>query len=87
MLITALSHALISIIIALIGLFFGNIEIGIAIALSFYLGREVAQHERKTPGTNPLRGFYFWNWSLDSGLDIVLPIIACGGLYALHILL
>ena len=53
---------------------FGHLGIGIAVGLAFYLGREVAQHERKERGTNPLRGFYVWNWSLDSKLDMAFPI-------------
>lgn len=81
MVLTALSHALISVSVSLVAWFFGDISIGIAIALSFYVGREVAQHERNTRGTDPLRGFYVWKWSLDAKLDLLFPVIACFALY------
>ena len=81
MVLTSLSHAGISLLVSLIGLYFGHIGIGIAVALGFYLGREVAQHERKESGTNPFRGFYVWNWSMDAKLDVALPIVACAMLY------
>lgn len=81
MVLTALSHAAVTLILAAIGWAFGHLAIGIAIALSFYLGREVAQHERKESGTNPLRGFYVWNWSLDAKLDLLAPVFVCFAFY------
>jgi len=76
MVLTALSHALITALLGLIGWLCGYMDIGLAIGLAFYLGREVAQHERKESGTNPIRGFYVLNWSLDAKLDLLLPILA-----------
>ena len=81
MVLTALSHAAISVLVSLIGWYFEHLGISIAAALGFYLGREVAQHERKTPGKDPFRGFYVWKWSLDAKLDILLPVLACVALY------
>jgi len=81
MVLPALSHAAMSLLVSLIGWYFGHLGIGIAAALGFYLGREVAQHERKTPGTDPFRGFYVWNWSMDGRLDILFPVLVCGALY------
>jgi len=75
MVLTALSHALVTTLLGLIGWLCGYMDIGLAIGLAFYLGREVAQHERKESGTNPLRGFYVWRWSLDAKLDLALPIL------------
>lgn len=81
MVLTALSHAGISLLVSLIGWYFGHLGIGIAAALGFYLGREAAQHERKTSGDDPFRGLYVWNWSTDAKLDFALPIVACAMLY------
>lgn len=75
---TALSHALIALLITIFGWSVGHLYVGAAVALGFYLGREVAQHERKTPGVNPLRGFAVWKWSLDAQLDLLFPVIAVG---------
>ena len=85
MVLTALSHAAVTLLLAAIGWLFGNLAIGIAIGLSFYLGREVAQHERKESGTNPLRGFYVWRWSLDAWLDMLFPIVVAGILIVVNI--
>lgn len=78
MIFTALTHALVAMAVSLIGLITGHLWAGIALSIGFYLGREVAQHERKTPGTNPLRGFAVWKWSLDAQLDLLFPVIAVG---------
>lgn len=83
MILTALSHALVAILISLIGLFTGNLLVGIGVALGFYLGREVAQHERKTQGSS-FRGLFFWEWSTDAKLDLLFPVIACFILYMVN---
>lgn len=45
-------------------------------AFGFYFGREVTQHEKKV-GTPPwYNGFKIWEWSLDSKLDLLFPIVA-----------
>jgi hypothetical protein len=75
MVLTALSHGLITALLGLIGWAFGHLDIGLTAGLAFYLGREVAQHERKESGTNPLRGFYVWRWNLDAKLDMLVPIV------------
>ena len=77
MVLTALSYAAVSVILSLIGWYFGHVGIGVTAALGFYLGREVAQHERKTPGKDPFRGFYVWKWSLDAKMDLLFPFVAC----------
>jgi len=71
-----LAHAGITAVAGLIGLLLGNLYVGLAAGVFFYLGREVAQHERKERGTNPARGFMFWRWSLDAQLDLLFPVIA-----------
>jgi hypothetical protein len=79
MILTALSHALITALCGLVGWYFGELGIGLAAGLAFYFGREVAQHERKTRGT-AIRGLFVWNWNLDAQLDMLFPIIAAVGL-------
>lgn len=87
---TALSHALITIAIQLaLGPFVGYVAAG-ALAVAFYLGRELSQHEYKL---GIRRGWQwgqrlpvaFWEpiirgWSRDSALDIIAPTIAVVGL-------
>lgn len=77
MIFTALTHAIIAAVVSVIGWLVGAMPVGIAVAIGFYLGREVAQHERKEPGANLLRGLYLWRWSTDAKLDLLLPVIAC----------
>ena len=69
------AHAGITLICGLIGLILGNLYAGLAFGVAFYLGREVAQHERKERGTHPLRGFYVQNWSLDARMDLLFPVV------------
>jgi hypothetical protein len=78
-----LSHAGITGLLGLIGLLLGNLYIGLAAGVFFYLGREVAQHERKERGTNPVRGFYVWNWSVDALMDLIFPILTASFLLVL----
>lgn len=70
------AHAGITLIFGLIGLIIGNLYAGLAFGVAFYLGREVAQHERKERGSSPLRGFYIANWSLDAKMDLAFPVVA-----------
>ena len=52
---------------------------GAFLAVGFYLGREVAQAERKA-GTPPWwSGFDARKWSLDAKLDLLFPVIVCAG--------
>lgn len=54
--------------------------IGALLVVGFYLGREVAQAERKA-GTPPWwSGFDARKWSLDAKLDLLFPVIACAGI-------
>ena len=69
------AHAGITLICGVIGLVLGNLYAGLAFGVAFYLGREVAQHERKERGTHPLRGFYVQNWSLDARMDLLFPVV------------
>jgi len=69
------AHAGITALLGLIGLLLGNLYIGLAAGVFFYLGREVAQHERKTRGCFA-RGFMIWQWSLDAKMDLLFPVIA-----------
>ncbi|CBV44056.1 hypothetical protein [Halomonas elongata] len=87
---TALSHALIAIAIQLaVGQLIGYAAAG-ALAVAFYLGRELSQHEYKLgirrgwewgeslpvkPWEPIIRG-----WSRDSALDIIVPAIAVAAL-------
>lgn len=74
--IKSLSHGLVAAIICAVSLAFNALDIGIAVAMAFYLGREVAQHEAKTTGS-AIRGFYFWNWTLQTWLDLIAPAAVC----------
>jgi hypothetical protein len=69
-----LAHAGITAVTGLIGLLLGNLYAGLAAGVFFYLGREVAQHERKERGCHPLRGFFVQNWSLDAKMDLLFPV-------------
>lgn len=69
------AHAGITLVCGLIGLILGNLYAGLAFGVAFYLGREVAQHERKERGTHPLRGFYVQNWSFDAMMDLAFPVV------------
>ena len=70
------AHAGITIFAGIIGLIvFGSLTSGLVLGVGFYLGREVSQHERKEKGSNPLKGFYVWNWSLDAKMDLLFPLI------------
>ena len=85
-LLSNLSHAFLVVLCQAFSLLFCSISIpslpivlsctlGSLFGVGFYLGREVAQHERKM-GTPPwYSGFKFWEWSLDSKLDLLFPII------------
>ena len=70
------------IVVLTIGIFtsyslFDASVMGGLLAIGFYLGREVAQHERKV-GTPPWwSGFKIKDWSKDAVLDFVTPTIAC----------
>jgi hypothetical protein len=68
------AHAVITALAGVIGLMIGNLYAGLAAGVFFYLGREVAQHERKEKGTHPFRGFYVRNWSLDAKMDLLFPV-------------
>lgn len=72
----------VQIITALIAVAFGadlfvGALMGALLAVGFYLGREVAQAERKH-GTPPWWiGFDFRLWSEDALLDLLCPAVAC----------
>ena len=70
------AHAGITAVAGCVGLLLGNLYAGLAAGVFFYLGREVAQHERKERGDNPARGFFVQNWSLDAKMDLLFPILA-----------
>ena len=57
---------------------FEAVVMGALLAVGFYLGREVAQAERKA-GTPPWwSGFIMTKWSRDAIFDLLFPVIACG---------
>lgn len=67
-------------------LFWGE-AVGAAFGIGFYLGREVAQVERKL-GTPPWwSGFQFSRWSTDNICDFLCPVIACLAVVALSVVL
>lgn len=87
--ITNLSHAGLALILQVAVAFcaaflgFGDVVrcflLGALLAIGFYFGREVAQHERKA-GTPPWwSGFRIHEWSRDALLDFFLPIVATFG--------
>lgn len=45
--------------------------------VGFYLGREVAQHERKAGVPPWWSGFRFTDWSMDAKLDLIVPVTFC----------
>lgn len=51
--------------------------LGALLAVGFYLGREVAQAERKAGGTPWWIGFDFRLWSEDAILDLAVPVACC----------
>ena len=51
--------------------------LGALLAIGFYLGREVAQAERKAGGTPWWIGFDFRLWSEDALLDLAVPVAFC----------
>lgn len=64
-----------------LGLLTGNWWIGAAFSIGIFCGREHAQREYKIGDPSKLVGYEaldFWSWSLDSKLDLLLPVIACG---------
>jgi hypothetical protein len=83
--ITNLTHALLAVVCQLVvatGLWLVGIDFSTAcamgglLAVGFYWGREVTQAEAKA-GTPPwYSGFKIWEWSLDSKLDLLFPVIA-----------
>lgn len=81
---TNFEHAIYALLIQVaIALLSGNWWLGAAAASFFFLGREHAQFERRLvvggapiAGLNPLAGFQFWRWDLDSKLDLAFPVVA-----------
>ncbi|MDL4863784.1 hypothetical protein NPJ88_015725 [Halomonas elongata] len=87
---TALAHAVIAMAIQLaLGQFISYVAAG-AVAVAFYLSREITQHEYKLGIRRGWRWgqrlpVAFWEpifrgWSRDSALDIIAPVIAVAGL-------
>lgn len=71
-------YALVAVLLgrpALQGLIAGGL-----LAIGFYLGREVAQAERKIKASNPNApwycGFDMSKWSTDSVWDLFMPVLA-----------
>lgn len=82
---TALTHSAIAALIqCVLSVWFGWLAAG-WVACSLFLGRELAQHEYKGGGPNNVSLLYglTHHWTLDSVLDIVLPIITTGVLWIL----
>lgn len=80
---TNFNHAFFAMLMQVfIGLLTGNWWAGAAFGAAFFLGREHAQFEKHLTnggpvgGLNPLAGFQFWKWSIDSQLDLLFPVIA-----------
>lgn len=68
----------------LVGLLLGDWLLGGVAAIMFYLGREHAQREYKIAGyvktgmsvkdLKPWQAFDFKNWSVDSLIDLLIPV-------------
>ena len=61
----------------ILGYLTGNYWIGAAFAIGVFGGREHAQREYKIGDPSKLIGYEaldFWRWSLDSKLDLMLPV-------------
>lgn len=53
--------------------------VGAALAIGFFFGREHSQREEiisDDERRNPFPAFKVWEWSTDSQLDLLFPIIA-----------
>jgi hypothetical protein len=78
-----IGHIILAVIFMLIGYLTGYLEIGVAITIAFFYGREEAQQERryiydKTRGGDPSRKWrapLFIDWQIDALLDFFLPTI------------
>lgn len=82
---TALIHAGIAVVIQAALQFWLGWFAGGAVACAIFFGRELAQHEYK--GGGPLKVSLLYglinHWTLDSALDVLLPVIATGALWLL----
>lgn len=90
---TSLTHAAIAIVIQLVMAMYFNYMHGISyehgiiaggfVACSGFLFREIAQHEYK--GGGPLKVSILYgltnHWTMDSILDVLLPIIMTGAVW------
>ena len=75
---------LIGLVFYLLGFEFALI-FGALFSIGFYLGREVAQYERKAGGKPWYVGFEIWNWTKDGVLDFVFPTVAVCVVAALEV--
>ena len=84
--ISSISHAALVVILQLLfliicGYLFPSMSIvmscslGSLFGVGFYFGREITQHERKVGIPPWYNGFKIWEWSLDSKLDLLFPLI------------
>lgn len=73
-------HAFYAVLLQLLVFFTtGSMLAGACTGVAFFVGREHAQYEYKIGNPSllkPWEGFKFWNWSTDSILDVVFPVIA-----------
>jgi hypothetical protein len=56
--------------------------VGAALAIGFFLGREHSQREEVISGkdrSNPFPAFKVWEWSMDTKLDLLFPVVAVVG--------
>lgn len=76
---SALQHGVIALLIQLLlWPLFGIWSAG-GIAVAIFLGREIAQHEYKGGGPKTVSWDYglLHDWTLDSSLDVLLPVVFC----------
>lgn len=85
---TNYAHGGYALLIQLLGtLLAGNVWIGAALAIGFFIGREHAQQEYKYAKDVTTLKWYagFVGWSKDKLLDVIAPVVAvciAGGVWA-----
>lgn len=83
---THLEHSLIALIIQIVGSALVNPWWSGSVAVTVFLGREIAQHEYKGGGPNEVSPLYgvFNHWSTDSILDVLCPVVCCLSFAVVH---
>ena len=86
---TNVEHLVIALIIQfLVAVVTGDLVTGAAFATGIFLGREHAQREYHIGDPGTLVGYEaldFWNWSVDSLMDLAVPVVGVLVVILLHL--